>query len=280
MTAVSVVVAAFEEERWIGACLRSLADQTHPDYEVIVVDDGSRDATPEIAASHGARVIRAPHRGCGAARAAGARQAGGHTLVFLDADEWYAPDFLELLVAPLSDPAVRGTFPGDVRWANPSEGLAPGWLRVRGLRPGGKQRYGDSHPFPKAVRRADLERAGGYPGGGYGEDAALGEALGEAIVVHAARWHFTLPTRAGEVFAKARWMGRSPQFARDPRLAELLPHRSWSRAAALLLERRPRAAAVRVLYDAGRLLGFVEGRVSPKASARAPRSTLAIGRRS
>lgn len=57
---VSVVVPALNEEREIGECLASLASQTFPDFEVIVVDNGSTDATPSIAARYGARVIREP----------------------------------------------------------------------------------------------------------------------------------------------------------------------------------------------------------------------------
>ncbi|MFL5865625.1 MAG: glycosyltransferase [Thermoleophilaceae bacterium] len=270
MTEVSVVVAAYDEERWIDACLHSLLEQTHPDYELIVVDDGSRDRTAEIAARPGVRLLRMPHRGCGTARDAGARAARGRLLVFLDADELYAEDFLERLVAPLDDPEVAGTFPGGVTWHNPAEGLAPGWLRVRGRPPGERPRFGDRNPWPKAVRREDFERAGGYPRVGYGEDVDFGRRIGPAHVVHAARFRFTLPTGPREVFGKARWIGRGPRFERErPPLRTLLPPWSWRKALRHLRARRPRAACVRVLYDAGLLLGYFESRLLPSRRQRA-----------
>jgi glycosyltransferase involved in cell wall biosynthesis len=270
MSRVSVVVAAYNEERWIGACLSSLLAQTHTDYDVIVVDDGSRDETAAIASAHGIRLLRTAHRGCGAARHAGAAVADGEVLAFLDADEMYAEDFLEELVAPLDDPAVRGTFPGGVRWLNPGEGLAPGWLRIRGARPGRRPRFGAESPFPKALRREDLMRVGGYPRVGYGEDDELGRVLGPARVVHAARFDFTLPTGASEVFGKARWIGRGPRFERErPPLRDLLPPASCRAALDHLLARRPRAALVRLLYDAGLLVGFLESRVLPRLRQRA-----------
>ena len=270
MTEVSVVVAAYNEERWIGACLRSLRAQTHPDLEIIVVDDGSRDRTAQIIAAHGVRLVKTAHRGCGAARDAGAGVASGRVLVFLDADEIYAEDFVEQLVAPLAEPEVRGTFPGGVRWLNPGEGLAPGWLRIRGARPGRQPRFGDESPFPKAVRREDFDRVGGYPHLGYGEDEAFGRLIGPARVVHGARFDFTLPTGAREVFGKARWIGRGPRFERErPPLRTLLPPASWRAALGHLLARRPRAACVRVLYDAGLLLGYLESRVVRQVRQRA-----------
>jgi len=261
---VSVVVAAYNEERWIADCLASLVAQSEPGLEIVVVDDGSTDASGAIAAGFGVRVLRTEHRGAGAARAAGAAVARGDVLVFLDADEIYDPGFVAALVAPLRDPAVTGTFPGSVTWHNERDGLARGWLRVRGG--GGPQRYGETHPFPKALRRADYERAGGYPAVGHGEDAEFGMRTGPALVVPDARFRFTLPTGAGEVFGKARWIGRGPRFERErPPLRRLTP--PWSVAAAgklLLRDRDARAAVVRLVYDAGLLVGFAESRIRPR----------------
>lgn len=267
--AVSVVVAAYNEQRWIAACLHSLVVQTHPRYEVIVVDDGSKDATTEIAERFPVKVMRTRHRGAGAARNAAIPVAAGDVLVFLDADDVYAEDFLEQLVAPLADPGVKGTFPGGIGWLNAGEGLAPGWLGVRGMRPGRQLHFGDEHPWPKAVRRSSLEQIGGYPAVGYGEDRIFGERIGPALVVHSARCWCTLATTSSEVFVKSRWIGRGPLFERKRSLRSLLPPSSWRRTLALLRARRPRAAYVRALYDAGRLLGYLESRILPSLRDRA-----------
>ncbi|MGO9602018.1 MAG: glycosyltransferase [Candidatus Binataceae bacterium] len=98
---VSVVVAAYNAAATIDGCLRSLTDLNYPDYEVIVVDDGSDDATALIAAESGARVIPIDHRGLGAARNAGIDGASGEVIAFIDADARADRDWLYHLVEVL-----------------------------------------------------------------------------------------------------------------------------------------------------------------------------------
>lgn len=259
---MSVVVAAYNEQRWLADCLASLAAQTFHDFELVLVDDGSTDATAAIAASAGARVVRTPHRGTGAARDAGAAAAGGKLLVFLDADELYAPEFLARLVTPLADASVRGTFPGGIEWHNPDDGLAPAWLRIHGYPDGRRVVRGDTHPYPKALRREDFVAAGGYPLVGHGEDFAFGRRVGPAVVVPDARYRFTLPTGTREVLAKSRWIGRGLNFeCVRPPLWQLVPPWLLVRAARWLLRGHPRAAYVQLLYDVGTLTGLVESRL-------------------
>jgi glycosyltransferase involved in cell wall biosynthesis len=101
---VSVIVPAYNEERRIGTLLQSLARQSRPADEVLVVDDRSTDATAAIARRLGARVRRAPARppgwvGKSWACWVGARLSAGDLLVFLDADVRLAPDGLARLLA-------------------------------------------------------------------------------------------------------------------------------------------------------------------------------------
>jgi 4,4'-diaponeurosporenoate glycosyltransferase len=99
-----VVVPAYNEERRIAPLLESLALQSRPADEVIVVDDRSTDATAVVARRLGARVRRAPAKPPGWigktwACWTGARESTGDLLVFLDADVWLAPDGLARLLA-------------------------------------------------------------------------------------------------------------------------------------------------------------------------------------
>jgi glycosyltransferase involved in cell wall biosynthesis len=107
---VSVIIPVRNQAADLDACLDALRASTPcpSPCEVIVVDDGSHDSSGEIARSHGARVLRLDRRGPAAARNAGARQAAGEALVFLDADCRPEPGCLSALVAPLSDPQVHG----------------------------------------------------------------------------------------------------------------------------------------------------------------------------
>ncbi|WP_341282134.1 glycosyltransferase family 2 protein [Paenibacillus sp. FSL H8-0537] len=101
---LSVIIPARNEAANIGKLLHSLGQQKLPSVEVIVVDDGSEDATASLAAANGATVIRAeklPEGWVGKSWACwtGAKSAQGELLVFLDADVELENDALQLLAA-------------------------------------------------------------------------------------------------------------------------------------------------------------------------------------
>ena len=107
----SVIVPAYKAERTIDVCLTALMSQSvaRDSYEVIVVDDGSPDATAEIAARYDVKLIRQPNRGPASARNAGARAASGDIVLFTDSDCEPTPEWIERMAAPLeSDPSVSG----------------------------------------------------------------------------------------------------------------------------------------------------------------------------
>ena len=88
---VSVIIPAYNTEKYIRRAIDSVLAQTHPAAEIIVVDDGSTDGTPEIVQSYGppVRYIYQANAGPGAARNAGIRAAQGDWIAFLDSDdEW------------------------------------------------------------------------------------------------------------------------------------------------------------------------------------------------
>jgi glycosyltransferase involved in cell wall biosynthesis len=268
VSTVSVVVAAYNEERWIERSLRSLLHQTHPCYDILVVDDGSSDATARIAKRLGVGVLSRPHRGAGTARDAGLRAVRGDVVVFADADDMYERDFLERLTKPFVDPSVRATFPGGVSFLNVDEGLAREWLCVRGYDDGAPPVYGETNSIAKAVRRADVLGVGGYPHVGYGEDLELGKLVGPAQVIPDAHWHVTLPSSMREIFRAARWIGRGPRFERGrPALWRLLPPASWARALGQLPAGGMRLTAVQLVYDVGRVAGFAESRIRRRLRA-------------
>ncbi|MDE1860552.1 MAG: glycosyltransferase [Candidatus Micrarchaeota archaeon] len=83
--ALSVIIPALNEEKYIPVTLAALSEQTFKDFEIIVVDGNSQDKTREIA-KRCAKVVIEEGRGAGIARNTGARYARGDLLVFLDAD--------------------------------------------------------------------------------------------------------------------------------------------------------------------------------------------------
>ncbi len=106
---VSVVVCAYNAADTLEDCLTSLERLTYPDVEIIVVDDGSKDATPGIAARHASvRVISVPNGGLSAARNLGLAHATGEILAYTDADTRVDPDWLTFLVQPMLDGELVG----------------------------------------------------------------------------------------------------------------------------------------------------------------------------
>lgn len=97
MSRVSVVIPAYNAASFIRECIESVLTQTLPAYEVIVVDDGSRDETASIVAGFGSRVqcLKQENQGVSSARNHGARVANGEWLAFLDADDAWRPEKLE-----------------------------------------------------------------------------------------------------------------------------------------------------------------------------------------
>jgi glycosyltransferase involved in cell wall biosynthesis len=104
---ISACLAVYNGAEYLARALRSMVDQTRKPDEILVVDDGSTDASVEIARSfEGVRVIEQKNAGIGAARARLVEEAVGDWLAFNDHDDWWAPEKLEVLEPYTVDPAV------------------------------------------------------------------------------------------------------------------------------------------------------------------------------
>lgn len=93
---VSVIVPVYNAESTLRRCADSILEQSYPDLELILVDDGSKDASPLICDSYmqkdaRVRVIHKPNSGASATRNLGIAEARGHYLQFVDSDDWLTP---------------------------------------------------------------------------------------------------------------------------------------------------------------------------------------------
>ena len=104
---VSVVIPTFNRARMIGPTIESVLGQTHPNVELVVVDDGSTDDTEAVITRYAAsspfpiRYFKKPNGGCASARNAGAAVASGGFVAFLDSDDLWEPYAAEGLSAML-----------------------------------------------------------------------------------------------------------------------------------------------------------------------------------
>ena len=132
---ISFIVPAYNEEALIGGTLETLnrAAQTLGEaYEIVVADDASSDGTANIAEAHGARVVRVERRQIAATRNAGAREALGDKLIFVDADTRVN----EAVVRAASDAMNRGAAGGgsgvnfDGKLPRYAERVHPAMIRI------------------------------------------------------------------------------------------------------------------------------------------------------
>ena len=153
---LSVIIPALNERERIAGVVERVAAAGVA--EIVVVDGGSEDGTPEIARAAGARVLEAP-RGRGTQQNAGARAAEGDTLLFLHADTVLPGDFPRQIETALATPGVAA---GAFRFKLDEDGSGLRFLermvdwRCRLC----QLPYGDQGLF---MRRAAFDQAGGFP---------------------------------------------------------------------------------------------------------------------
>lgn len=109
---VSVIIPTFNHDRFIGDCLESVLQQSRPAHEVMVVDDGSTDTTPDIVAGFGKRVRyhRQENQGQAVARAWGFQNTSGELVSLLDSDDYWAPNYLAATVPQFARPEIGLAF--------------------------------------------------------------------------------------------------------------------------------------------------------------------------
>ena len=144
---ISVVIPAYNAESTVGAAISSALWQTYADSEIVVVDDGSSDATGAVASAYPdrVRVVRQENGGVASARNRGIAEARGELIAFCDADDVLLPRHLEALVSTFDRHA------GGIATSNCY------WLFANGIHPS-RVRYKGRFPRPERQRRAILEQ--------------------------------------------------------------------------------------------------------------------------
>ncbi|MGD0273573.1 MAG: bifunctional polysaccharide deacetylase/glycosyltransferase family 2 protein [Gaiellaceae bacterium] len=240
LPSVAVVVPAYNEGVGIELAVRSLAASDYPEFEVVVVDDGSTDDTAEIVerlALERVRLLRKPNGGKPSALNAGIDASSAPVIVMVDGDTVFEPEALRRLVQPLGDPAV-GAVSGNTKVGNRG-GLLGRWQHIEYVTGFNLDRrmYEVLQCTPTvpgaigAFRRDALAEVGGVSGETLAEDTDLTLAIGRTgrRVVYAedARAWTEAPSSFGDLWRQryrwsygtmqAVWKHKRALLTRDPR---------------------------------------------------------------
>ena len=237
---VVVIVPAYNEAVGIERAIRSLAASDYPDFEVVVVDDGSTDDTAAIVerlALERVRLLRKPNGGKASALNAGIEASSAPVVVMVDGDTIFEPEALRRLIQPLADPTV-GAVSGNTKVGN-RRGLLGRWQHIEYVTGFNLDRrmYEVLQCTPTvpgaigAFRRDALQEVGGVSGDTLAEDTDLTLAIGRTgrRVVYAedARAWTEAPSSLGDLWRQryrwsygtmqAVWKHKRALLTRDPR---------------------------------------------------------------
>ena len=166
MPAVSVIIPAYNCAAYLAEAIESVLAQTYRDFEIVVVDDGSTDNTPEVVAPYLSRInyIRQPNKGLPGARNTGIKASAGEFVALLDADDSWLPQKLDVQMPYFRDPQVGIVYSDfSVRYADGHS--LPSYLAERPLASEGfvvdnyiRSRF--LFPSSMVLRRSSIEACG------------------------------------------------------------------------------------------------------------------------
>jgi len=223
---VSIVVPTYNAEDTIGPLLESLLRLDYPEYEIIIVNDGSKDRTQEIVERYPVRLINQANRGASAARDAGLRATSREIVAYVDSDVAVTSDWLKHLVQPFADTTIGATTGRTVFLRNEK---CASWMRSMDI----ERRNAHRKVFTRlangpnaAFRREILLKVGGFdPRWYHAEDTEVSyriwqmgyriQYVPDAVVHHIPEedWRTYLRKRYRDAKAFTRMLGRYTRFA-------------------------------------------------------------------
>ncbi len=237
---VAVVVPAFNEAVGIERTVRALVASDYPDFEIVVVDDGSTDDTAGIVERLGlerVRLVRKPNGGKASALNAGIAASSAPVVVMVDGDTLFEPESLRRLVQPLGDPHV-GAASGNTKVGN-RRGLLGRWQHIEYVTGFNLDRrmYEVLQCTPTvpgaigAFRRDALAEVGGVSGDTLAEDTDLTLSIGltgrRVVYAEDARAWTEAPSTLGDLWRQryrwsygtmqSVWKHKRALLTRDPR---------------------------------------------------------------
>lgn len=221
---ISIIITAYNEERYLAECIESLLSQSHQDMEIIIVDNGSTDDTLKVAKIFEKlrpNTVFVYHldenENPGGGRNYGATKAKGEILVFVDADMVFDEHYIENLINPIQGDVI-GTFHGVEKVKNIKNIWARCWSIDRQPNPPKK-----SHVFRAILKSKFVEGKGFKTDKGCFDDD-LGH-IGESVIAKDAICYHNNPETLKEAFKHCIWVGDS--FAMNKEYVWSFLKRKW-----------------------------------------------------
>lgn len=168
MPTISIITPVYNGGRYLAETIQNVLDQTFQDWELIIVNDGSTDNTCEIVNRYRSDrlcFIQQANQGVSVARNTGLKASKGQYIIFLDADDWWDPSCLELLLQTLQNVSLEYALVHS-NWAFAADKDEIGIERSSTFRHGdGLRSLVIYNPFPihaALIRRSALESIGGF----------------------------------------------------------------------------------------------------------------------
>lgn len=206
---ISIIIPMYNEQRYIARCLDSLKQQTFKDFELILIDDGSKDNTVDIAKKYDTdfdlTILQQKNSGPGKARNRWAKEAKGDILIFVDADMFFDKNYLKHLIQPILDGKEIGTAHGKELVGNPENKLAI--ARCINRIPHPERRSG----VYRAIKRDIFLESGWFdPSKGYFDDnlSKINHGKWSLTVLDAICYHNN-PESLKEIYKHSQRVGRS-----------------------------------------------------------------------
>lgn len=269
MKKISIIIAAYNEERFIKHCLMSLLDQSRQADELIVVDDGSNDSTwnilKELKKKYlSIKIFRLSHREQAAARNFGFSKSKGDILVFPDADYYFDNKFIEVLTAPILKNKAVATFTKDEYIANPENIWSRCW-NINRMIPEGERILrttpNRTNNF-RAIRRKEFTKAGGFSETGYNNDVSVLNKLGllkAGMAVNGAICYHYNPDSLKRVFRGSRRLGSKDGIPLTFKNILIYSFPNSIRSGLIKLSSgHPKYIIFKIVFDFGVIVGFVE----------------------
>jgi glycosyltransferase involved in cell wall biosynthesis len=272
---ISIILAVYNEHKYLIKCLESLIKQKNVDYEIIIVDDGSNPPVSKTVVqnlSKNIQLTRINHSGTAVARNSAAKIATGDILVFIDGDMTFEPDFLDTLTKPIKENGAIGTNSLNEIVANWDNVWARCWNFENGLTsPVRVKNESNMTRDFRAVLKKEFKKVNGFDNTGYTDTWSLSRKLNTLPQKTQAKYYHYNPDSLAEVFSSAKWVGkRERKYGSFGKILALiravLPFSITTGIIKSFKYKSPEFLIFKLVYDFAVVFGIIETIINKKIS--------------